>query len=119
MDPALAADVGAGQQLFQIGGEITLQRKLGQHLFRRLQRDRRLPNPDRAMIERRIVGERVIGNVGHQHAMMTNAQPRLWLHRADNDAVQPPLLEDAQHFLFTPLMATSSIRSWLSLSMIS
>ena len=52
------------------------------------------------MVERCIVGERLIRNVGDQHAVMADAQARLGLHGADNNGVETPFREDAQHLVF-------------------
>ena len=52
------------------------------------------------MVERRVVGEGLVGNVGHQHAVMADAQARLGLDGADDDGVEAPLGEDAQDFVF-------------------
>ena len=51
------------------------------------------------MVERRIVGERLVGNVGDQLAVMADAQPRLRLDRAHDHRVQAPLRKDAQHLV--------------------
>ncbi len=45
----------------------------------RFERDGRLPRADGAVVERRVVGERLVGNVGHQHAVVADAQARLGL----------------------------------------
>ena len=52
------------------------------------------------MVERCVVSERRVGNIGNQYAVMTDAQPRFGLNRADNDAIQAPFFEDLENFLF-------------------
>ena len=79
VDPALGADVGAGEQLVQIGGEVAIFGQLGEDFIRRVERQRALPCADGPVIERSIVGEGLVGNVGHQHAVMADAQARLGL----------------------------------------
>jgi len=100
VDPALGTNVGAGQQLFQVGGKVAVFCQPSLDFFRRLKRNERLPDSDGAMVERSIVGERFIWNVGDQDAVVTDAQPRLRLDRADDDAIESPLFKDAQHLVF-------------------
>ena len=100
VDPALGADIGAGEEFFEVGGEVAFFGQLGEDLLRRIERHRRLPCADGAMVERRVVGERLIGNVGDEFAVMADAQARLGLDGADDDGVESPFGKDAQHFVF-------------------
>ena len=79
VDPALGADVGAGEQLLQVGGVVAVFGQLGEHLVRRVERNGRFPRADGAVVERSVVGERLVGNVGDQLAVMADAQARLGL----------------------------------------
>ena len=74
--------------------------ELGENFVGRVERDGSLPRADGAMVERRVVGERLIGNVGDELAVMADAQARLGLDGADDDGVESPLGEDAQDFVF-------------------
>ena len=102
--PTLGADVRTGQQLLQVRRIVARLVKLGKNFGRRIQRNRGLPCAHGPVIQRRIVGKRLVGNVGHQHAVVTNAQPRLGLHRAADDCVQSPLGEDLQHFVLAAFL---------------
>ena len=103
VDPALGADVGAGEEFFEVGGVVAVFGQLGESFGGRVERDGSFPGADGAMVERRIVGERLVGNVGDEHAVMADAQARLGLDRADDDGVEAPLCEDAQDFVFAAL----------------
>ena len=100
MDPALGADVGAGEKFLEVGGVVAIFGQLGERFGGRIERDGRFPCADGAMVERRIVGERLVGNVGDELAVMADAQARLGLDGADDDRIEAPLCEDAQNFVF-------------------
>ena len=119
VDPALGADVGAGEELLEVGGVVAVFCQLGEDVVGRIERDGSFPCADGTVVERRIVGEGLVGNVGDEHAVMTDAQARLGADRADDDGVEAPLCEDARTSSSRPFSATSSMRSWLSESMIS
>ena len=102
--PALGADVAADEQRLEVGGEVAVAGELGGRGFRRLARYGRLPRADGTAVERRIVGERLIGNVGDQFAVMADAQARLGLDSADDDGIESPLGENAQDFVFPALL---------------
>ena len=101
--PALGADVGARQELLEISQVVAIFVQFLQNLVRRLVGNGRLPSADGPMIERRIVGERLVGDVGDEHAVMTNAQARFGLDRAHDNRVQAPLCEDAQDLFLSAL----------------
>ena len=89
-----------GEKFFEVGGVVAVFVEARRALRGRVERNRSFPCADGAMVERRIVSERLIGNVGDQLAVMANAQARLGLDGADDDRVEAPLREDAQHFVF-------------------
>ena len=118
MDPALGADIRRGQQHVRrsarSGRCYRAVFKLLQHFRRRLERHRRFPCPDRPMIQRRIVGERLVGNIRDQLAMVQNAQPRFGDHLCPRSphpvpTSRRPAVTSSSRFL----SATSSMRSWL------
>src|SRR5206468_1530346 len=74
VDPALGADVGAGQKLFEIADVIAILLKVVQNLFGRLLRNGCLPYTDGAVIERSVIGQGFVGNVGNENAVMANAE---------------------------------------------
>ena len=58
----------------------------------------------RPMVERSLVGERLVGNLGDNFAVLQHAHRRLIDHAADGDRVQSPLFEDAKDFVFAALL---------------
>ena len=55
------------------------------------------------MVEGRVIGERLVGNIGDECAMVANAQARLRLDCAYDDPIQAPLGKDPQHLSFAAL----------------
>ena len=101
-DPALAADVGTGEQSLQIGGEVAASASL---MCSGISRgDRRLPALQRTLVDRRIVGERLVGNLGDDFAVVQHAHLAVGGDAADFDRVQSPLLEDAKNFLLAAFL---------------
>src|SRR5271157_1303680 len=100
VDPALGADVRADQQLFQVGGKIAVPGELGKEFFGGLERDGGLPCAYGAMVERGVVSQRFVGNVGDQFAVVADAEARPRLDGADDDGVETPLLKDLEDFVF-------------------
>ena len=86
---------------------------------RRVGRRRSRPFTHRPVIQWRVIGKRAVRNVRQQLAVVQNAQPGFCNHSPHNHRVQPPFGEDTQDLGGAILSATSNIRSWLSLSMIS
>src|ERR1017187_3383130 len=103
VDPALGADIGAGQKVLEVRREVAVLFQLGEDLFRGLGRDGGIPCADRSVIKRRIVGERLVGNVGDQNAVMAYTEARLRLDGADDYSVEAPLLEDVEDFVLAAL----------------
>ncbi len=116
-DPALGADVRRSQQPLQIFCQIARPTPL--HAFRLGARYRRAPRLHWAVIQRRIICQRGVGNIGHQFpCSSTRSLPPL--------VTRPTITPSSPHFSKTfstscsrPLSATSSMRSCDSLSMIS
>ena len=52
------------------------------------------------MVERGVVGEGLVGNIGDQLTVMTNAEARLGLDGADDHSIQTPLFKDAEDLVF-------------------
>jgi len=55
------------------------------------------------MIERSVVGERLVGDVCHEDAVMADAEARLRFDCADDYTVEAPLFEDSEDFVFAAL----------------
>ena len=77
VNPALRADIGTRQQLLQICSKVPVLCKFVHCLCRSIRRHGRRPRSHRPVIERRIIGQRLVRNIGHQLAMMPDAQPRI------------------------------------------
>jgi hypothetical protein len=60
-DPALGADVGAGEELLEVGGVVAGLLQLGEDLIGRVERDGSFPGADGAVVERGVVGEGLLG----------------------------------------------------------
>ncbi len=56
------------------------------------------------MVERRIVGQRGVGNFRDHFAVLQHAHRRLIDHAADGDGVESPLLEDAEDFVLAAFL---------------
>ena len=115
VDPVLGADIRGGEQSPQfvriVGSENSgaaerffKEGKLLQHLRRRIEANRRLPLPDRPAVQGSIVGERLVGNVCDQLAMVQDPQPGFGDHLAHDHRIQSPLLKDADHFVLAVLV---------------
>ena len=100
--PALAADVGACQKLFEIVRKVADSTQLS--LFGHLARHGRLPARQRTPVHRRIVGQPLIGNLGHNFAVLEHAQLVAGCNFADFDRIQSPLLENAEDFVFAAFL---------------
>src|SRR5450631_954503 len=103
VNPALAADVGGSEQRLQCLGMIFAGADLGSYVRGRIERDGSLPCADGPVIERRIVSEGGVGNIGDEYAVMADLQAVLADDMADDDAVQSPLFKDAEDLLFAAL----------------
>ena len=100
VDPALGADVGAGEELFEVGGEVMVGGEAGEDFVGGIERDGGVPDADGAAVERGIVREGLVWNVGDQFAVMADAEARVGLDGADDDGVETPFGEDAEDFVF-------------------
>ena len=103
IDPALGADVRAGQQLLQIAGESRLAARAATSV-RHLARNGRLPALQGTVVQRRLVGQRLVGNFRDDLAVLQHAHRRLGDDAADGDGIESPLLEDAEDFVFAALL---------------
>ncbi len=97
-DPALGAEVGGGKQRVQIAGQIAALecRRVHRRAAQRLRM--------RAVVKRRLIGQRAIGNFRHDFAVMAHAQLAVAGHAADGDGVETPLAEDLEDFFFAALV---------------
>ena len=103
VDPALRADVGAREQLLEVGGKVAILSQFVLNALGGERLDGSLPGADGAVVERRVVGERFVGNIGDQRAVMTDAQSRFIGDHADDHAVEAPLLEDVENLVLAAL----------------
>ena len=71
------------------------------------------------MIERGIVGERLVRNVGDQLAVVADPHVRLADDLADDHAIESPFFEDAQHFVLAAFLGDEQHALLDSESMIS
>src|SRR5262249_24426993 len=101
-DPALAADVGAGQQALQVVRKITWSSQL--IAVGHFTRNRRLPSFQWTLVYRCIVGEGFIRDLCDHLPMREHTHGVLADHSADLDCIEPPLLEHAEHFIFAALL---------------
>ena len=99
---ALAADIGAGQKLLEIFCEVSGFTQLD--VPRRLARDRRFPALQRTLIQRRVIRERFVVNLGHNFPVLKHAHLPVFGHAPDFDSVEPPFFEDAEHFLLSSFL---------------
>ena len=99
-DPAFGAEVGRGDEAQQIGVQIGRSGNRGGRFERRFAV--RL-DVVRAVVFRRFIGQRGVGNFGHDLAVMPDAQIAVVGDDADGDGVETPLAEDAEDFVFPAL----------------
>ena len=75
--------------------------------------------PQRSLVDRRLVRQRGIRNLGNDYAVILHAEQAISRDAADRDGINPHLWKTWKTSPSRPFSATSSIRSWDSLSMIS
>ena len=102
VNPTLAADVGARKQLLEIVGQINFLAQL--HMLRRFASHRRIPALQRTTINRSVIGQRGIRNIGNNFSVLKHAHARLADHTPDFDRVEPPLAEYFDNFLFAAFL---------------
>ncbi len=100
--PALRADVGTGEQSFELRREIAAFREV--NVRRHLALDRWFPASERTLIDRRIIGQRGIRNLRDNFAVLQHAHLRIARNAANFDRIQAPLLKYAEYLVFAPFL---------------
>ena len=102
INPTLAADVGARKQLLEIVGQVSFLAQL--HVLGRFARHGRIPALQRTTIDRSVVGQRGVRDVGNNSAVLQHAHVWLADYAADFDRIEPPLAEHFENFLFAAFL---------------
>ncbi len=103
VDVAFGADVGAGEQLVEVGGVVARLLELVEDPCGRVFGNGRCPGADGPVVDGGVVGEGLVGDLGDELAVMADAHDVVGGDDADLGAVEAPLCEDVEDFLFAAL----------------
>ena len=101
-NPALAADVGAGEKLLETFGEVVVAAE--PNVLWHFARYWRFPARQRTFVHRRVVGERLIRNLGYDFAVVKHAQFIAGGDCANFDCIESPLFKDAEDFVLAAFL---------------
>src|ERR1041385_1661351 len=101
-EPTLAANILARKQLLQIFCEIGSHSEL--YMLGHFPRHWRLPSLEWTSVQRGVVSQSGVWNIGDDFAVLQHPHARLTNHPPDFDCIQSPLLENFEHFRLAALL---------------